>query len=135
MPRLKAVTTSNSTGTCFANQEYRFETASEISSGFISFLRAPGSLSTKEDPGRLCCSASDSMASRGPPSDMAILLYFPSLLLEPLAAYLVPSTSDGGWRGTGRGDLEKHCILQRTQNKWASNHLSLNKPHIQASQL
>lgn len=42
MPRLKAVTIPNSTGTCFANQGYRFETASEISPQIHPFSDGSG---------------------------------------------------------------------------------------------
>lgn len=102
MPRLKAVTIPNSTGTCFANQGYRFETASEISPRIHQFPEGSGeSLSNREDPGRLCYSASDSMASGGPPSDMVILLYFSLSLSKPLAAYLVPGSNDMGAQGVG----------------------------------
>lgn len=101
MPRLKAVTIPNSTGTCFANQGYRFETASEISPRIHQFPEGSGEgLSNVEDLGRLRCSASDSMASGGPPSDMVILLYFSSLS-KPLAAYLVPGSNDRGTQGVG----------------------------------
>ena len=87
MPRLKAVTSANSVGICFANQGYRLEEAYRFSEGSWE------SPSNKEDVGDFALHFWQ-RGLREPLSDVAVLLHFSLLLTEPLAASLVPATSD-----------------------------------------